>query len=977
MNWYSKFKKVSVALAIMGLIGLCSPPTLAAQPSNASGAQLSTVGEQALADVTTCLTSGKSPVLDVFYLIDDSGSLRYTDANNVRQKVLKSSVSQLQNFVDQGVSVNFAESLFASYVTPVSPWRSLRKASDITTATQTIEQSVSNSNLRGNTDWEAGLRAAYNAFNERPSTSCKMLIWLTDGGINPTGNYVDTLDSLRRLCQTGLSANSMGSTNKEYGLFSQLRSEGVSIFGILYQNDASTLAQFKKDFSDGSSQIQGDQRLQLEHYLMSYMTPLVEGSGTVPTSAIASSKGLPPGGVLQCSDLGANGMAPVGLANGAFLNAKDPVQLSFQFLKLQNTIGGGSGSLIKDGHFSVPTGTADVKVITTSTTWQLTGPESSKVSASSSSASTSKFVRTSINSGVTQIEIPVKDNPNFLGEWKFKASGVDSEVFLFSGLTLSLDRDAQSQIIADRPNTLTGQVVRTAGLSGLAIDLARYPQHELSLQTLASDGTLKNISNVKVGLTDAGQFKIENYVPESNSTHVANLWIHLNLGADFQSVSSEFAVSLVDAKSLPVPTSDSVVMTDLVGPKGVAAGTIQVVGPTLSESSQFCLDASAIRTSDSQTSSQKIDRLSDFSWTFDGHDPAGGYCVTVAKGESRAIKVEAMNPHQANSHVVQIRGYTGSTENAHLSQTIQFEFNSQAQVDQIAKWGSVLLLLLLGIVGPLLGLYGFNKATTKFLPTSGLVRADYPVTIEPGATTKLTDARQATKGAAITVQPNDFKPIAASSKGEKQLPLSSAGTARAVVNFWPPLTAPWFEIAAPAGTRVISAFRGSTRNPAQFGSGESQEISPNIGDNWAVVIPESELAKPSTEPIKATLIVFAAMSPTLSQYQSRVSGLERNPSIARTLLSIRESYAEQQKIQAIGKQKSHRGKDGGPEGPSSPSAPSTSPKAPQGFSSGGLSAPPGSSNAGRSVTPPSGGLKPPPSSPNTVGGLKPPPSSNT
>jgi hypothetical protein len=976
------FASVVSALLVLMAAGFGS----SAMAASTSGAQLSPVGEQALADVTTCLTSGKNPVLDVYYLIDNSGSLSYTDQNNVRQKVLESSVGQLQNFIDQGISVNFSESLFASSVSQVSPWRNLGTASDVSAAMSKVHQSVSNTHLRGYTDWEGGLRAAYQAFSQRPANTCKMLIWLTDGGINPTGQQEDILASIKALCHSGISSSSIGVNNSSYGLFSKLRDLNISIFGILYQNDASTLAEFESEYANGDSDFAGKERLELEHYLMSYMIPLVEGKGTIPDSAVASDQGLPPGGELQCAELDKNGMAPAGLPNGAFLNAKDPVGLSFQFMKLQNVIGGGTGSVIQNGHFNVPPGTASFRVITTAKNWKLTGPADSKVSIRSGTVVNSKNVSTVTTAGVTQIEVKSNDNSQFLGDWAFDAPGVTSEVFLFSGMTLSLDRDAKSKIIKDRPNTLTGEVIRTAEFRDLPVDLTRFDSHSLSLRTISSNGTFETVPDVKISLTNSGQFKIENYTPKTGSSGYANLWVTLDLGQKFQAVSSEFALSLVDAKAFPVPKSDSVVMSDLVGPKGISAGTLEVVGPTLSATSKFCLDSTPVRTSDSQTSSQKIDRMSSFNWKFDGHDSANGYCVEVARGETKSIKIEATNKHQANSHVVQIRGYVSSADSNQLGgQTLQFEFNSQAQSDPFAKWGSVILLLLLGIAGPLSGLYGFNKMTTKFLPTSGLVRADYPVQISQGPSTKLTDGRPTSKGSPILVQPNEFKPIVASPKGEKQISLGNAGTAKAIVKFWPPLTAPWFELVAPAGTRVISVFRGSTKNPAQFGSGKTQEISPNMGENWALVVPESELMKPATEILSGTLVIFSPMSPQLTQYQNKISGIASSPSIGRTLASIKESFSKETEKVTSSKKKGN----GGNPPPAAPVGKPSGPKAPPGSgntqtgtsSSATLSAPPSVGTSKPPMTPPPsagapGGLTPPPSTGGTSGGLKPPPGSN-
>jgi hypothetical protein len=74
---------ISLALALAG--SLSSPVSAV----DTSGVQISKVGERAFKDLSTCLASGKNQALDVFYLVDSSGSLSYTDRKEVRKTVLE------------------------------------------------------------------------------------------------------------------------------------------------------------------------------------------------------------------------------------------------------------------------------------------------------------------------------------------------------------------------------------------------------------------------------------------------------------------------------------------------------------------------------------------------------------------------------------------------------------------------------------------------------------------------------------------------------------------------------------------------------------------------------------------------------------------------------------------------------------------------------------------------------------------------
>lgn len=878
----ARIRRIMASLATAALI----VPTLlmASAPTSASPAgQLSIVGQQAFQDVTTCLTSGKTQALDVFYLVDNSGSLAYTDEEEVRQTVLENSVSQLSNFADQGVKVSFGAALFSKGVQPVQSWKTLANKSDFEAAVGVMHAAVNNERLDSWTNWEAGLTFAEKQFSARPAGNCKILIWFTDGGINPDGNVSSAVKSLAKLCRPTITSKSLGADTGKYGLFARLKSEQISIFGILYQNDESTLKQYEKDFAEDPTTFTGQERLDLEHYLMSYMTPLVEGSGTIPNEPVAREAGAPAGGELKCADLNEAGLAKAGVPNGAFLNAEDPVALALQFLKLQSQISGGRGSDIVDGKFEIPAGTAAFRILTSAKNWSLEGPSESGIVAKSG-ASNSSGLNVTQMSGVNQIDFAVNDSKSFMGQWKFDSGKEQAQLFLFSGLTVSLDRDVNSQVVSDRPNTLTGQAVRTADFAALPIDLSRFEKHDLSIATSDASGTIQPITNVKATIDNRGQFKIEGYTPPSD-TASSEIWLTLDLGPKFQVVKSKFTLDVVPKSAIAVATSDVIAMTPLVGPKGLSEGSIVVQGPTTVSSASFCFAPDAIRTSDEQTAAVKRERAAKFVWTINGEVANGAnLCVDVAQGETKTIAVTASNPVQADSHVVSIRGYESTSGASKLGGTLRFEFDSQAESNALVEWLVIALLLLLGVLGPLGGLYIFNKATTKFGPTDGLVRAEYPVFIERGASTRLVDARPQSTGNPIQVAPSDFVSPGIEAKGKALVQLGAAGTSQAVVPTFP-LNAPWFEQAANPGMRVISVFSKSSKNPELFADGRKQEISSAMHENWFLTVQENEFLKEKTEKMSGTLTVFASMG-QLADYQSKLARISNNASLSSRIDTI-------------------------------------------------------------------------------------------
>ncbi len=891
--------------ATLAAASMTIPMLLVSAPTEAAPAgQLSTVGQQAFQDVTTCLTSGKTQALDVFYLVDNSGSLSYTDEEEVRQTVLENSVSQLSNFADQGVKVSFGAALFSKGVQPVQAWKSLASKSDFDAAVSVMHASVNNKRLDSWTNWEAGLTFAENQFSARPAGNCKILIWFTDGGINPDGKLSSAVKSLAKLCRPSITSKSLGADTGKYGLFQRLKNERISIFGILYQNDESTLRQYDQDYDQDPTNFTGIERLAIEHYLMSFMTPLVEGFGAIPDETVARQAGLPAGGQLKCADLNQAGLAKAGVPNGAFLNAEDPVALALQFLKLQSQISGGRGSEIVDGKFEIPAGTAAFRILTSAKTWSLEGPGESKVVAKSGSGKPNGMNVTSM-SGVNQIDFAVNDSKQYIGQWKFDSGKDSAQLFVFSGLTVNLDRDVNSQVVSDRPNTLTGQAVRTADFAGLPIDLSRFEKHNLSIATSDAAGTTLPITNVKATIDNSGQFKIEGYTPPSN-TDSSEIWLTLDLGPKFQAVKSKFTLDVVPKSAIAVAKSDVITMTALVGPKGVSEGSVVIQGPTTAASASFCFAPDAIRTSDAQTAAVKHERDSKFVWKFDGQPATGdGLCIDVPQGATKTIAVTASNPVQADSHVVSIRGYESSSGASKLGGTLRFEFDSQAESNALVEWLVIALLLILGILGPLGGLYIFNKATTKFGPTDGLVRAEYPVFIERGASTRLLDARPQSSGNAIQVAPSDFVSPGLDASGKAVVQLGGAGTSQAVVPAFP-LNAPWFEQAANPGMRVISVFSKSSKNPELFADGRKQEISSSMQENWLLTVAEQEFLKDKTEKMTGSLTVFAPMG-QLAEYQSKVSRISNSPSLASRIDSI-SNDVKNPKVSKAKKEKAKRAK---------------------------------------------------------------------
>lgn len=865
---------MALAIAFGGFAG----GSLAAQTS---GSKLTPVGERAFQDVTTCLTSGKTKTLDVFYLIDNSGSLSYTDEKEVRTEVLRNSLSELGNFTSAGVSVSFAAATFSSGVVPIQGWTELESADKAKVAAEKMAQKISNNNLDGYTNWEKGLDFASKQLTSR-GDACKMLIWFTDGGINPDGTVAARISSLKALCHSDVSATNLARKTGSYGLFSRMRAAEISIFGVLYQNDASALEFYNSPTGRAeSAPLSPDERLELEHYLMSFMLPLIEGSGVVLGSGNVA--GLPKGGPLQCGELDEGGSAPAGQPNGAFLNAEDPIALAFQFLKLETQIGGGSTAKILDGKFNVAPGTAAFRVITSGKSWTLKGPEGSEFRSSSNSVGKAVVIE---SSGAQMIDVDIEGDQSLLGSWEFDSGDSYSELFVFSGLTIELDRDKTSKVVSQRSNTLTGEALRVPRFANLPVDLSIFEKKNLSLEVL-SNGERVKVSDVNVEISDAGQFKVENFKPTLESGEL-QLWLTLDLGGDFQPITSTFNLEVVEKTAIAVPESDVILLSALSGPDGKATGSITVVGPTAVESAEFCLAQEATRTEDIQTDVDKTDRSASFSWAFSSNDAAssGQNCFIIAQGQTAKIDVSVENPTQANSHVVSMRTMKSTAGSAIYEAPMRFEFDTETQRNDALAYAVISGLLLLGILVPLLLLYLFNRLTTKFLPLEGSTRAEYPVIISADAGSAFLDGRVTSAGAKLQVGPQDFL----FTSGDSSASINTGrGNAVARVPLFP-LRTPWYEWQAIQGSRVLSMYSGE-KSAKAFASGKATEISPSMADNWMVSFSDDELRKPAGEAIAGTLVVYSHMG-DLNTYQNRVNKITSTPGIADRVIQLKKAVAD-------------------------------------------------------------------------------------
>jgi hypothetical protein len=106
-----------------------------------------------------------------------------------------------------------------------------------------------------------------------------------------------------------------------------------------------------------------------------------------------------------------------------------------------------------------------------------------------------------------------------------------------------------------------------------------------------------------------------------------------------------------------------------------------------------------------------------------------------------------------------------------------------------------------------------------------------------------------------------------------------------------PLAQSWFEWRSPEESRILSLSGEGISQEKVLEAGKTAEVSPRVADNWAIVIPDSELDNDESMPMKATLVAYSSMS-SLAEYQKKLTEISNKAGLKGALSAIRSSYAE-------------------------------------------------------------------------------------
>jgi len=650
--------------------------------------------DSAISDLNTCLASFSEPVLDVFFLMDGSGSLANdgtrpgADPEGIRFEAVEQSIAPLAELAGGDVKVNIAAGTFGDQADTVFPWTqvTVRDASDIS---QEISLELKESFNKENTNWVAGLELAEQelATKRAEGPRCQTLIWVTDGGIYLANNTDLNAKGIEDIC--GNDPSEFG-VAKAVGSMFRLRNANVVVLGFL----------LKDPNMDSQSRV-------------SYFGPVVEGNGEVDASYFGGDQGI-----FSCGQI-------VEGAAGAAIPASSPSILADALWAISICITencvtglGFNAPLSQDANgdwvMPVTSGIATAVIRPRSESVQVFDPSGNNICSDVSVCS--------LKDG--SIRIPVLGNS---GVWRLSTGESVSPVVRF--LTeIELKPEIPSDLVAGEPAAVSVLVTQ----AGETLRTSLYDEAGVSWTFESDDGKTSNGN-----ADESGQ--LQGFAPQAGGKLTVSFSALVQgqnqQGIEVPSLSVEISypigISVRPVGDYPTligstgPTPKLLVFPELEG-AGSSTAAIRITGPD-SGQGLVCLAPPIV---DSDPGAAEVGRNLIFSSEYDC--AAGGR--QIGAGETMDIPITVNSDRQFSGIargkiIVQLQPVDGGKV---FPESIEFELPSTLERSTGAALGTFIFLTVLGLVVPYLGLLYFARRQATFSDDlSGARFASLPIRLGP------------------------------------------------------------------------------------------------------------------------------------------------------------------------------------------------------------------------------------------------------
>ena len=523
------------------LMSLISSLLLPSSVQTADAFTLSDVGSQSLKDVARCAESKDQ--LNVLYLMDASISLKKSDPNGARAKILSQSIAGLVA-ISQFKDVNFSLTTFGDKFTTRRDWKKI-DSSSASVEQNWVEKNVPSLNTESGTNWLKGLQESKDAIENSPNAknSCKLLIWITDGGIDLDSKAKDT-EAIQRIC--GINPKT-GLGDPKNSLIDEIRSNGIFLLGVLLNNPAAI------NMSDQSKQ----------RSKMSFMQSIAESAGTVDSSWFDG----PSSQNYNCG----TSPVPASYASGAFFEAKDPIEVLRAMMQITTSLKGcASWGQSEDGTFQIDKSVAGVEVSLVSDRWQLISPSNQSVANERSKSERQEGISVEtigLFSNLT-IEKPLLSD----GMWRIENNPrLPIEPYFCHGLRINLNTIS---LVAGEEAQISGKISRK---DGSKFDLRNYGSRALSVTAL--DPKSKTGTPLQMKVLNNGAFDGK-FTPKFESDVVAfdiTLEVSNTNGKRFLPLVQRFEMKIRDVVDYPHFEPAKLTMPELRGRDATSKSEIRIV----------------------------------------------------------------------------------------------------------------------------------------------------------------------------------------------------------------------------------------------------------------------------------------------------------------------------------------------------------------------------------------------------------------
>ena len=703
--------------------------------TSANSAELSKRGQLAIEQIATCINSDGKDVLNVLYLIDESGSLKQNDPNALRVQGL---IQSLQQFRDVSSSkpyfkINRAITTFGSAFTIRKSWSNLTPQSiddDVNWINENIPKLV-----KGQfTDWNSGLKGALTEFKKVQSpSSCNVMVWFTDGGISVQNSPIETRISLAEICGADPVT---GQVSGKKAVIDEFRESGINIQGVLLRNQSFlddpigfTNGQITKEEADN------------ERARMSFFLPVIEQTAGVSAGAFTQ------GGVstFNCgSYVGAGGVLQI---------VADPIDIIWppvQFSCLSE-----NGRIIpieKNGTIKVDAALTRFSLTSPVKLFSLKNGENQEI-ANGQGAYKGDVQLSFLNSSKSIIKITGKVSPGNTvvkpGIWSVRTSDIERSVFC-GYLDLDINLSVGTCYIGEKCD-YSGAITRF----GRPINMTDFTSVKVSASEVDSQGKL--LPGVALMLDPSTSQFASSFTPGGLS-QVAYLKISLKVttqtGIEFSSGTIK-PIAVIPPGLYPEVSPSPVNIGDfsqgLIGKSGQAIASLTLKGPSRTNG-QICIGPLQVR------SDVNPNRIQGYESRVDGQDLKSNPCFTVLAGNSSIVDFTIKNSDSADGSVSgYITAILKSDGKEPIETKVDVQFETSTQVDK-GKFRLLLaLLMFLGLALPLTLLSIINARNSRII-LDNIYRATIPVVLSASGNFVGLSRLEKLKGTDLVSQ-EDFSPF--------------------------------------------------------------------------------------------------------------------------------------------------------------------------------------------------------------------------